>query len=169
MIHIGYILRPHGVNGEMKVQVLSDDPARLDGLAAVRIGDGDASELHRVRSVRHQGGDVLLSLEDVRDPESAGKLRGKYLLIEREEAAALPEGAYYVFDLVGCRVFDPSGRELGVLADVLKTGANDVWIVRRAERGAKELLIPALKTVVRSVSVGDKRIVVDLPEGLEEP
>jgi 16S rRNA processing protein RimM len=96
---------------------------------------------------------------------AAEQLRGGYLEITREQLVPLPEGSYYIFEIIGLKVYDLDGAYLGEITDVLQTGANDVYVV---ETGGKPLLIPALKQVVREVDLQGRRMRVELPEGLME-
>lgn len=105
-----------------------------------------------------------MKLSGVDDRDAAEALRGAELQVRREEAMPLPEGRYYVFELIGCRVEEVDGTEIGRLVDVITTAANDVYVVQSSERG--EILIPAVRQVVRSVLPDEGRIVVDLPPGL---
>jgi 16S rRNA processing protein RimM len=166
-IRIGYVTKPHGVNGEVKVAVLSDDPERFEKMNTVMIGTEIVKEEFTILSVKYFKGDAILKFKNVDSVEDAEKIRGKYLLIEEKDALKLPEGSYYIFELIGCSVYDVGGTFLGKIVEVLATGSNDVYLVKKAgEEG--QILIPALKNVVRSVSVAEKKIVVELPEGLDE-
>ena len=93
-------------------------------------------------------------------------LTGKLLTVDRSEAAPLNEGEYYTFDIIGLTVFDMSGNELGTVENVLRTGSNDVYQARRTDGG--ELLIPALKAVVKEIDVAGGRMVVDMPEEISD-
>ena len=93
-------------------------------------------------------------------------LTGKLLTIDRSEAAPLAEGEFYTFDIIGLTVYSTEGEELGTVENVLRTGSNDIYQARRPEGG--ELLIPALKSVVREIDVRNGRMVVDMPEELED-
>ena len=96
------------------------------------------------------------------EPRSNSRL----LTVDRSEAAPLNEGEYYTFDIIGLTVFDMSGNELGTVENVLRTGSNDVYQARRTDGG--ELLIPALKAVVKEIDVPGGRMVVDMPEEISD-
>ena len=93
-------------------------------------------------------------------------LTGKLLTVDRSEAAPLQEGEYYTFDIIGLTVYDMDGKELGKVENVLRTGSNDVYQARRTDGG--ELLIPALKAVVKEIDVPGSRMVVDMPEEISD-
>jgi 16S rRNA processing protein RimM len=87
-----------------------------------------------------------------------------FVLVDRENAVKLPEDSFFICDIVGCSIFDENGILLGELTKVLQTGSNDVYVVK--DKSGKEILIPALKSVVRKVSVDQRRIDVIIPKGL---
>ena len=167
-LQIGRILGPHGIKGELRVLPLTDDPSRFDRLTDCLLDDpgGGPPVACRSTGVRHQQGYVLLHLQGVDDRTGAERLKGRYLLVARKDAVRLPKDSYFVCDLVGCRVRTMDGEDLGELAEVLSTGSNDVYLVQR--KGAKDLLIPALKTVVCSVDIETRLIQVVLPDGLRD-
>ena len=159
-VSVGYIRGPHGLDGELKVESLSDNPERFHIGAVLRAGDGSVT----VRSIRSHKGALLVHFEGIQTREQADELRG--LLLEIPEAALGPlePDEYYRFQLVGLEVRDGSGNKLGVLEEVLDTGANDVYIV---SDGESELLVPAIESVVKDVNLSARTIVIDAPPGLE--
>lgn len=156
-LRAGLILRPHGVHGELKVLPLSDDMERFRSLTHAYLELVHAYEPVGVSKAEIRGKDVYLSLSGVQDREQAEKLRNVYLCVDRAHARPLPEGEYFISDLVGCEVLDTEGTVHGTLLEVLQTGANDVYVVR----GAKTLMIPALKKLLVSVDIQHGRIMLD--------
>jgi 16S rRNA processing protein RimM len=114
----------------------------------------------RVEFARFHRGQVFLKFYGYDDADSASALKGRYIAVARDQLVKLEEGAYFVFDLIGCAVRGLDGERLGILADVLETGSNDVYVVERPD-GGDDLLVPALKSVVKSVCIDDKTIIVD--------
>lgn len=158
---LGRIVAPHGVRGEVRLLLETDFPERLPGRTA-RLGESGRET--RVRTARaHRGGLWLVALEGVDSREAAEALRGVELLVDATSLPPLPEGQWYRHELVGLQVRADDGRELGRLVDVLSTGANDVFVVRGP---AGEILLPALRSVVRSVDLDSGRMTVTLPPGL---
>ena len=98
--------------------------------------------------------------------EDAMRLTGRLLTVDRSEAVPLEEGEFYTFDIIGLTVYDGAGTELGTVENVLRTGSNDVYQARRPD--GRELLIPALKAVVKEIDVAGGRMVVDLPEETDD-
>lgn len=160
---IGEVLRPHGVGGELKVYPITTDPERFSKLHEVILCKGKIDQRFKVVSARVQMDQVLLSVEGIESVEQAEKFRGWEVRIDRSEVPPLQEGWYY-FELEGMKVYE-GDTFLGVLTQVLETGANDVYVVKGSNG---ELCIPALKSVVKHVDVKAGRMDVILPPGLLE-
>jgi 16S rRNA processing protein RimM len=158
-VTVGRIVAAHGVRGEVKVEPLSDFPERFAAGSVLWL-DGTPRTVERGR---FQQRTVILKLEGVDTRNDAEALAGKTLLVP-EAAEIADEGVYYLHDVIGARVQTTAGEALGELADVFSTGSNDVYVVRGA-RG--ELLLPALDDVVLEVDLPGRRIVVEVPDGLE--
>jgi len=165
-ITVAKVLRPHGRGGEVRLLPLTDFPERFFSMKRVLVEKGDERRDMVVEGVRWHQKVVLMKLAGIDDPETARAYQGTHLVVTRAELVQLPADNFYVFDLLGLTVFSGEGRELGRVSDVMRTGANDVYVVDRP--GLRPLLIPALKRVVRQVDLSGGRMVVDLPEGLEE-
>ena len=155
---IGQVLRPHGVKGGVKVRVLSDAPDRFTGLWHIYMKRRDTYERVPVDAVSGEGERTVVLFKGVADRDAAEALRGEYLYVRRADADSLPEGSYYVCDLIGCAVSDTEGNSLGTLSAVMQTGAADVFVVKNE---GKELLFPALRRLLVTVDVERQRIVVD--------
>lgn len=165
-LEVGKIVNTHGVRGEIKVVPLTDDPKRFNKLKSAFIADEVTENMQKYsfESVKYQKNFVILKLKNIDNANEAEKFRNKFIIINREDAVKLPEGSYFVCDLINSEVFDENNNRLGVLVDVLQTGSNDVYVVRDEKK--KEILIPALKSVVKEISITDKKIIVELPQGL---
>lgn len=155
---VGVIRRPHGVRGEVLVAAETDNPARFRPGQRVQVeGVGERA----VVSVRGAPGALLLRLEGIEDRAAAEQLRGRELRVPIAEARAAAQG-YLWADLVGLRVEDDEGHELGTLVEVLRTGGEvDIFVVRDA--AGRELLLPALESVVRRVDLL-KRLLIARPQ-----
>lgn len=154
LISIGQITKPHGVRGEVKVLSLTDSLQRFRELDKVLI---DGKEV-AITSVKLQNDRAILKFEGVDNMDQADELRNKYLEVKREDAMELDEDSYYIADLLDCVVFDTDGEELGKVYQVIETGSNDVYWVKG--NGKKDVLIPALKTIVEEVDVENGKIVI---------
>lgn len=155
------MLKPWGYRGELKVQILTDFPERFASLRNVFLGD-DAKPFSVERAHRH-GQAVLLKLKGVDSPEHAARLRNQDVLVPTEEAVSLPEGKLYLYQLIGLSVRTTAGEPLGHVADVLETGANDVYVVND---GTREILLPAIPSVIKHIDLETREMVVELLEGL---
>jgi 16S rRNA processing protein RimM len=168
MLKIGQICGTHGVRGEMNVLPLTDDPRRFSKLTTVHVLDASGKVLAqpRVEGVKYAKNKVIVKLEGISDMDAVRPYTSAFLAVTRDHAVKLPRDSYFVCDLIGCVVSDEQGVEWGPVVDVLQTGANDVYVVRRD--GFKDLLIPAIRSVVLEVDIDAGRIVVRLPDGLLE-
>lgn len=162
-IAVGKVISTHGHRGEVKVWPWTDFPERFRPGTKLFLQDRESYRL-TVTNARHHGRNVILKFAEIADMAEAEKLRGAILEVEPWEVEPLPPGRYYIFQLVGCRVYTEEGELLGELKDVQQTGANDVFIV--GGPGVKEILIPALKEVVKEIDIARKTIKVKLLPGL---
>ena len=148
------------------VDVWSDAPERFSTGAKVTARlPGSAPRPLVVLSARPFGARLLARFEGVTSRTEAEALHGAELTVDPEEVLPLPEGTHYRFELLGLRVVTRAGAELGTVADVFATGSNDVIVVRGAQG---EILLPSLRSVVLSVDVARREMVVEVPPGLIE-
>ncbi|MCP4167673.1 MAG: 16S rRNA processing protein RimM [Chloroflexi bacterium] len=160
-IAIGRIVGIHGVRGEVKVDVYTDFPERFEPGSDIVL-EGEA-QLYRILSTRPHKGMLLIHLEGFTSRAHVERLRGKHLVIPRDLAKVLDEDEYYVDELQGLRVSTDEGIDLGMLDEVLWTGANEVYVVH-GEYG--EVLLPAISEVIREVDLQDGYMIVRLLPGL---
>ena len=157
---IGKVAGAHGLRGELKVAPLTDFPEHVRELHRVLLAPpNDAGAVTDIESVRMHKGVLLIKLASVPDRTAAEALRGATLAIKRSMGAPLPEGHYYVDDIIGLRVVTTAGEVVGHITEVLRTGANDVYVTERA-------LIPAIPGVVKRVDLDAGQMVVEPMEGL---
>jgi 16S rRNA processing protein RimM len=164
---LGEILRPHGVQGELRMRILTDHPERITQLEKVYIGsDPNVTEAtsYRVQHMRPHQGYGLLKLRGVDDRNQADLFRELFVMVALEDAVPLEEGEYYLYQLIGLNVQTEDGQLLGTLTDVLETGANDVYIVDSPQYG--EVLIPVSDKTIIKTDVDNGIVIVHLPEGL---
>lgn len=163
-VYLGKITGTHGVKGDVKVYPFAPDPERFKELKKVYIVDRGEPVEREIKRCRIMKDFVLLGFMGILDMNDAESIKGCRIAIDKKNIKDLPEGTHFVFDLINCRVFDENHNELGVVWDVLTTGANDVYLVQRDNK--KDLLIPVLTSVIKKVDIKNKRIDVELPEGL---
>jgi 16S rRNA processing protein RimM len=142
---VGELVGPHGILGEVKLYPLTDYPERLPRYRrlVLMLPDGSWQEV-RVQRARPHKNIWLLKLKDVSTPEAAEALRGAQVLIRKEQVQPLPEGQFYIHEVIGLRVVTPEGEELGTVTDVLRNPANDVYV-------AGPYMIPAVKALVERI------------------
>jgi 16S rRNA processing protein RimM len=163
---VGKIVAAFGTKGELRVMSQTDFPERFEAGAKLWIEREERP--FTVEHCRWQKGQALLKLTSIDDRDRAEELHGRYLRVPGSELAQLEEGEYYVFQLVGLTAVTDDGRELGSITEVLQTGANDVYVVA-TPRG--ELLLPAIKDVVKEVDLASGKLIAHLLPGLmpDEP
>lgn len=158
-VTIGRITAVQGVNGAIRVYPQSDSPGRFSALSScyIRHIDGRITEC-TVESAREQKGVFVLKVAGVTDRNMAEKLRYCELVVPRAAVGPLPEGSYYVFDIIGMIAVSPSGETYGTVTDVISNPANDIYVLQRP--GKPDSLIPAIKQVVKEIDVAAKRMVI---------
>jgi 16S rRNA processing protein RimM len=167
---VGRVVKAHGVTGELVVEVRTDDPdARFAPGTALRAKHsrrGGAERGYVVAGAREHGSRLLVRLAGVDDRDSADALRGNVFVVDSEDLPPIDEAdTYYDHQLEGLHVRTTAGHELGVIAEVLHTGAGELLAVKRSDDGA-ELLVPFVSAIVTSVSLQDSIVEIDPPEGL---
>ena len=160
---VGKLHRPHGVRGEIVMEVVTDFPERLHTGMVVYVGE-DHQPQH-VASLRPHDLVLLISFSGYDTPEDIGRLRNQTVYVRTEDRPALAEGEYYHHQILGLKVIEENGNALGILTDILETGANDVYIVQPAG-GGREILLPAISEVVREIDLEQGTMTVHLLPGL---
>lgn len=167
LIAIGEVLRPYGVRGEVRVRPLTDRPReRFRGLEACFLWEPARGRREACRVVERSfdGDGVRVKLEGVESPEAARALQGRLLAVARAEALPPRPGEFYPWQLEGAAVETPDGRMLGRFIRVEDSPAQPLWVI---ERDGREWLLPAVPEFVLDVSVAERRIVANPPEGLD--
>jgi 16S rRNA processing protein RimM len=168
---VGRVVKAHGISGEVVVEVRTDDPdARfVPGVALrARASRGGAERSYVVDSVREHGGRLLLRLVGVADRETADGLRGNVFLVDSADLPPIEDSdEFYDHQLEGLRVLTTSGQHVGTVAEVLHTAAGELLAIRPDSDGG-EVLVPFVSAIVTSVSLVDRTIEIDPPEGLLE-
>lgn len=159
---IGLLGKPHGVKGEINFHISSTQIKDIFSLKSVFIGD--IQEEYSVNSIRKKGEHLIISFKGISTPESVAQFRNKIIYIKNKNAPVLQEDSYYYHQLIGIQVFNRQGQLLGKINEILKTGANDVYVITSLNPLAKEILIPAIKSVILEVDINNKRMVVDSQE-----
>lgn len=159
---IGYLRRPHGVSGEIIMDLHTDFPERIKSGRKIYIGEKHESAT--IGTVREHGNGLLVKIRGYDSPEDIGRFRNQWVYVKAKEVPPLPEGQFYKHELVDLDVFEDNGNPLGKLVEILETGANDVYIVR--DEAGREILLPAIPSVILNLDMEARRITVHLIEGL---
>ncbi len=160
---IGRVVRAHGLRGELSVTVLTGFPERFETTEWVYLGNSVDPAPYRLESFRWHQTHILLTLAGVNNRTEAEKFKGQLVQVPIEEAVVLPAGTYYLHQLIGLKVVTTTGQPLGVVVEILETGANDVYVV---ENQGRQLLLPAIADVVKAVDLDQAQITVELIDGL---
>jgi 16S rRNA processing protein RimM len=160
---IGRVVAPRGVHGELKIEILTEDPQRFHGLETVYLGEQNVAFSVRHVSLHLAKNQAFLQLEGIRDPDSADAWRDAYVYVSIKDALPLEEGQYYYHQIEGLLVVTTDGEPLGRIQEILPTGANDVYVIDGPQG---ELLLPAIRDVVYKIDLDEGVVVVRVPEGL---
>ncbi len=160
-IEIGKIVNTHGLKGHLKVEPWCDGIETFAYLNSVFVNNTEYS----IESVKVQKNLFLLKLENIDTVEEAEKLKNKIIMANEDEMPPLPEGVYYIKDIMGLSVYD-GDRLIGEIVDWIETGANNVYVIKRSK--GKEVLIPAIDSVIKEIDIENKKMSVNMLEGLME-
>lgn len=160
---IGKIVNTQGLKGELRVVPTTDDISRFELLDSVYVDKKGAISEFEIESVRYHKQFVLLKFKGVDDMTAAEKLKTCEVKITEDMALPLEENEYYIRDLYSMEVFTDEGERLGVISDIIFTGANDVYVIKNEE---SQILIPAIKQCILNVDAESNKMIVHLLEGL---
>lgn len=165
-LRVGVIASTHGLKGEVKVFPTTDDPERFRDLKQVFLDTGNEYKSLNVAGVKFFKNQVILRFREFNDINEIEQYKGKDLLVTRDQAVPLKENENFITDLIDMEVYTDEDKRLGILTDVLQTGANDVYVVETDE--GKEVLLPAIPSCILEVNVEAARMTVHILEGLLE-
>jgi 16S rRNA processing protein RimM len=163
MYLIGYVLKPQGIRGELKVDPVSSNLERFKHLDKVYLRNCKLRAF-AIENVRLSDRFVFLKFSDINTRNDAELLRNCEVLIDKEALIKLSPGEFFVHDLVGCKVFTEEKDLLGKIVDVMQISSNDVYVIMNQK--GQELLIPAIKDVIKRVDIKNKKIIIHLLEGM---
>lgn len=166
LLKVGIITSTHGLKGEVKVYPTTDDARRFLDLKEVILDTGKEKKLLEIARVRFFKNMVILKFKGMDNINDVEKYRQGELFVTRDQAVLLEENEYFIADLIGLSAVTDEGEELGELADVLQTAANDIYVIRKPD--APELLVPAIRECVKKVDLENGIIELHLLPGLRE-
>lgn len=164
LLRVGVIANTHGIRGEVKVFPTTDEKERFKDLKKVILDMGKEQRVLEIQSVRFFKNLVILKFKGIDNINDIEMYKGKDLLVTREDAVPLEEGEYFIADLLDLDVYSDEDEKIGVLYDVMQTGANDVYVVKTEE--GKEILLPAIDECILDIDLEESRMTVHIMEGL---
>lgn len=166
LLEIGKIVNTHGLRGEVKIVPWTDAPEDFEDIEQVFIKIKSEYKSLTVQSVRYQKNNLIVKFREFNDINEILPYKGLTVYCDRDELGELPEGVYYIVDLIGLNVVTEDGETVGVISDVFNTGANDIYDVKR--EGKKNLLLPVIDEVVKEIDIEKKQVTVHIMEGLDD-
>ena len=163
-LEIGQIVNTFGVKGMVKVNPFTDDITRFDELKEIYVEKKNELKLFQIEQVNYKKNMVILKLKGIETVEEAEKLRNCYLKIDRKDAKKLPKDTYFIVDLLGLDVYTDEGKLLGKVDDIYNAGSSDIYVVK--DELGKQILLPAIKDVLKEVDLENQKIIVHLIKGL---
>ncbi len=163
-LELGQIVNVKGLKGEVKLNSFAEDNTVFERLPKVFLKMKSGMLEKQIEKVGYHKNQVILKFKDCNSIEEAEALRNTYLLARRADLGELPQGVYYIVDLIGLEVYTDEGEFLGNVEDIYSTGANDIYVVKN-EMG-KQKLLPGIDDVIKETNLEDGKIIVHLIEGL---
>lgn len=165
-VPVGKIPRTHGLKGEFKFHPFVTESEILQNLDRLKLQGNQGQETEQeFVSLRGNPGKLIIKFKDIDTIDDAEAYTGQTVLVRDTDFKKLPDGEYYRYQVIGLNVFDENGRHYGQVEDVIETGSNDVYVVRDGE---KEILIPMIDWVVKTIDIKEKKLIFDNVEGLIE-
>lgn len=161
---VGQIVNTFGIKGVLKVKPFTDDIKRFEELKTVYICKKDKLQKVEIEEVKYHKDMVLLKVKGIDDLNEAEKYKGLFLKIDRADSKKLPEGTYFIADLIGLEVYTDEGTFLGKVDDIFNNGANDVYVIK--DELGKQVLLPGTKEVLKLIDLDNEKIIVHLLKGL---
>lgn len=163
-LEVGQIVNTHGIKGYVKIVPFTNYIERFDELEKVYIKKRNETINLDIEDVKYQKNMVLVKFKGIERIEEAETLKNSSVLINRDSAILLEEGEYFIVDLIGLEVYTDEDKLLGKLEDIYNTGSNDIYVVK--DELGKQILLPALKKVIKDIDLENKKMTVHLIEGL---
>lgn len=163
-LELGQIVNVKGLKGEVRVNSFTEKSDRFETLEEVLVQNKGKTQKYKIEKVGYAKNQVILKFEGVDTIEEAETLRNSYILVNKNDLEELPEGVYYIADLIGLQVYTEDGEYLGIVDDIFSTGSNDVYVVKN-DLGQSKLL-PGIDEVIKEISLPESKIIVNLIEGL---
>lgn len=164
LLQVGAIAQTHGIHGEVKVFPMTDDVKRFQKLKEIILDTGREKMTLEIEGVKYFKKFVILKFKGIDNINDIERYKGKSLYVTRENAVKLGRDEYFIADLIDLEVYDEDGNYLGVLTNVIETGANDVYEVRFED--GREVLFPAIKQCILDIDMENRKMKVHIMDGL---
>ena len=161
---IGKVVSAQGNKGEVNVLPLTDSIDRFNNLDNVFLRNKNSQTILNVEKIRIRKNMVILKLKDIENIQEAKMIVGSILEVERKNAVKLSKDTYFTFEIIGLEVYTENNIFLGKVENIISTGSNDVYVVKRKDK--EELFIPAIHDVVKNINLEKKRITINMVDGL---
>ena len=161
---IGQIVNTFGIKGVVKVNPFTDDISQFEEMETILVDKKGSLLEMQIEEVKYSKNQVLLKLKGIETVNDAEKYRNCYLKLPREKARKLPKNTYFIADLIGLEVYTEEGKLLGKVDDIYNTGASDIYVIK--DELGKQILLPAIKDVIKQIDLEQEKIVVHLLDGL---
>lgn len=165
-LEAGKIINTHGLRGEVKVSTWTNYPEDFEDIAFVYVKRKTGEERLDIKGIKYQKNNLIVKFQQINSIDEAQTYKNLVLYVDRDQLPPLPDGVYYIVDLIGLKVYDDNNEFIGEIADVFDTGANKVYDVKR--EGKKNLLLPVIDEVVKKVDLENRRVDVHILEGLDD-
>ena len=163
-LELGQIVNVKGLKGEVKVNSFTDDNTKFERIPKVFLKQKGTLKEYEIEKVGYSKNQVIIKFKSVNSVEEAETLRNSYIVVDREIFGELPEGTYYIADLIVLDVYTESNEYLGKVDDIFSTGSNDVYVVK--DELGKQKLLPGIEDVIKLIDIESGKIIVNLIEGL---
>ena len=163
-LELGQIVNVKGLKGEVKVNSFTDDNTKFERIPKVFLKRKESLKEYEIEKVGYSKNQVIIKFKNINSVEEAETLRNSYIVVDREIFGELPEGTYYIADLIGLDVYTESNEYLGKVDDIFSTGSNDVYVVK--DELGKQKLLPGIEDVIKLIDIESGKIIVNLIEGL---
>lgn len=162
---IGKIVNTQGIHGDVRVIPITDEPKRFLELKTALVDDGKVKKEYTIENIWFHKNFVIIKFENINDMNTAEKLKGTSIKIDRKNAIPLKENEYYISDLYNIDVYTDEGEYLGIINDIIFTASNDVYEVKNND---VSILLPAIKQCILNVNINERKMIVHMMEGLRD-
>ena len=163
-LELGQVVNTKGLKGEIKLNSFAEDNSVFQKLSTVFLKQKDSIKEYKIQNAYCHKNQMIIKFKECNSIDEAENLRNSYLLVKKEDLGELPEGVYYIADLIGLDVYTDENVLLGKVDDIYSTGANNIYVVK--DELGKQRLLPEIEEVIKNINIDEGKIIVHLIEGL---